>query len=91
MIHTSGDCPVGCGELVFVVPRSGTGGILVWCPTCGGVWPSQRFAEIDDGRSLSDYGLSELTIRHATEDEVTASGQPIAGTHAESDHGPGPS
>jgi hypothetical protein len=83
VIHTSGDCPVGCGELVFVVPRSGTGGVLVWCPTCGGVWPSQRFAEIDDGRTLADYGLSPRTVRYADEAEIAASGQPIAASHPE--------
>ncbi len=83
VIFTFGDCPIDPGDgIPYVVALTGNSPVLLYCPSCGCAWASASDVEHDPTRGLPEFGLSEATIRYATEDEVEAAGHEIAGTHA---------
>lgn len=73
----AGPCPVGL-DLYLVTGLSAASPVLLYCPDCQCVWPSLRASEGDPDQTLADYGLSEASIRHATEEEALAAGHQIA-------------
>jgi hypothetical protein len=74
MLFSAGDCPVGCGEVVFVTPMTG-GPILLFCHMCMCVWPDPAALDgVGDCKELRDHGTEEKQVRPAVRAEIEAAG-----------------
>lgn len=78
MIFGYGACPVDPGdELPFVIALTGEPPVLLFCPSCQCVWATPNEVETEQPRVLADFGLSQQTIRYASEPEIVATGHAI--------------
>ena len=83
MVFTNGDCPVDPGDgIPYVIALSGEPPVLLYCPSCQCAWADATEVQRDPTRGLPEFGLSEATIRYATEDEIRTAGHTITGTYA---------
>lgn len=72
----AGPCPVDL-DLYVVTGIATDSPVILYCPDCGCVWPTLDASMSSSDQTLADYGLSEATIRYATEAEVQAAGHTV--------------
>ena len=86
MLRVNGYCPIDPhAPLAFIVPVTTPRPVLLYCPDCEAVWASREAVDAVPSRyeALRDYGLSEQTVRYATEAEVLAGGHEVDGEFPE--------
>jgi hypothetical protein len=85
VVFTNCECPVDPGDgIPYVIALSGRPPVLLYCPSCQCAWANAREVEGNPTRGLPEFGLTEATIRNASEDEIRAAGHEVTGTHAPS-------
>jgi hypothetical protein len=72
----AGPCPVDLDLYVVTGIASGSP-VILYCPDCCCVWPTLDASVSKPEQTLADYGLSEATIRYATEAEVHGAGHAV--------------
>jgi hypothetical protein len=69
--YSPGECPVGCGPLLFIVAEPTTR-VLIYCPSCACTWAHPRDALDKPDSTVEDFG--GRVARPADRGEVEAAG-----------------